>query len=49
MPIVHVDTLVGTIYNENKISLLLYQAILFASAAFVDCDGLPEEDADFKD
>lgn len=49
MPVVDISTLVATIHNYDRIALLLYQAILFAGAAFVDCDGLPEEDSDFKD
>lgn len=40
MPLVHLHELLNTIHNPNlsgqRVSLLLYQAILFAGAAFVE-------------
>ncbi|VUC28404.1 unnamed protein product [Clonostachys rosea] len=52
MPLAHIHDLLNTIHNPNnsgqRISLLLYQAILFAGSAFVDTKHLRQENHGFS-
>jgi hypothetical protein len=53
MPILHLDDLLGIVNDspkegtERQISLLIYQAILFAGSSFVETSALEEQGPDF--